>query len=211
MIPALRQRGFRLIWARTALQGLTPIFLAAALLILPSFSQGAEPSSSFSTYPSGPLTLLVGAPTGHQPDLIFRLMPEEAKEFARLPLLLRQTPGRSGMYALRDVAALPADGLNLASWALPEAALQKSLPGIPFDPDSSRPVTLLASVPVALWTEKESPLRNLEDLVRMARQGPEQVRIAGPARGSDAHITARLFDRAAGVRCICLLPGRARF
>jgi tripartite-type tricarboxylate transporter receptor subunit TctC len=81
----------------------------AGAVALVALTQGAEAQS----YPTQPITLVVGFPAGGPNDILGRLIAEWLSGRLGQPVVVENKPGSSGNIATEAVARAPADGYTL--------------------------------------------------------------------------------------------------
>jgi tripartite-type tricarboxylate transporter receptor subunit TctC len=62
------------------------------------------------------------------------------------------------------------------------------------------PVSLIALSPYVLVVHPSLPVRNVKDLVALAKKRPDQILYGSGGSGSSAHLSAELFNQMAGVK-----------
>jgi len=86
---------------------------------------------------------------------------------------------------------------------------------LPYDPVKDlAPVVLMVSAPIILVTSDKRPYKSLAEVVAAAKAKPGQLSYGSPGNGTVAHLTAELFQRAAGIQLTHIpykrLPGDDR-
>ena len=172
------------------------IFLIAALVVaLISLS-----SANAQTYPTKPITIVVGFGPGGNADIVARIVSQKMAENLGQSILIENKGGAGGLLASDSVAKAPADGyrLSLISGAFPAqaAALHK----LPFDPakDFSWVGTII-SYPLVVVVPSDSPFKTLEDLVKTAKSNPRKLNYPSPGNGSLFHLATEVFASSAGI------------
>lgn len=116
-------------------------------------------------------------------------------------IVLDARPGASGVIAAELVAKAPPDGYMLL---FATSALFSILPGLtptlPFDPIRSfAPITRLVSLNNALIVHPSLPVKNVGELIALAKRRPGQLNYASAGNGTTFHLAAEMFKSMAKV------------
>ena len=155
----------------------------AALTILVSATAQAQ------TYPTKPVSLVVGFAAGGSADILARLMAQKLTGPLGQQVIVENKPGAGGTIAASYVAAAPADGHTLLLVTSGHAGSGALYPKLGYDPlKSFAPVTKVGASPVVIVVKADSPLRSLQDVIAAARKSPGKLNYA--AGGGGATVTA---------------------
>ncbi|TWO65515.1 tripartite tricarboxylate transporter substrate binding protein [Caenimonas sedimenti] len=168
--------------------------LAATLALLPTLAlaQGA--------YPNKPIRIVVPFPPGGSTDLLARRLGEKLATAMGQPVVVENKPGAGGTTGADFVAKSAPDGYTLLMGVTGSNAIAASLyPKLPYDTlKDFAPVSQLVSAPLVLSVNAGSPIKSVRDYVAAARVKP--LSHGTPGNGTSMHLTAEMFDQAAGVR-----------
>jgi tripartite-type tricarboxylate transporter receptor subunit TctC len=158
-----------------------------------SFAQGA--------YPSRPIRMVVGFPPGGIADVLARIVgPEMQKEWGQ-PVIVDNRAGAGGVIGADFVAKSAPDGYTLLLAPGNHTINAAVLPKLPFDAVASfTPITLLASAPNMLVVRADSPVKNVNDFISMAKAKPGAVTYATSGIATTVHIAGELLANTAGVK-----------
>ena len=56
------------------------------------------------------------------------------------------------------------------------------------------PIALVASAPIVIAVNSSSPIKTLDDLIKLAKQKPESLQFGTAGNGTPGHLTAALFE-----------------
>jgi tripartite-type tricarboxylate transporter receptor subunit TctC len=168
-------------------------FLCAGLML--SGTAGAE------TYPSHPVKIVVPFPPGGSNDIIARILAQKLSEATSQQFFVENRGGAGGNIGAEAVAKASPDGYTLLVTAPPplttNIALYKSLP---FDPARDfAPVALLATVPIVLMVNPALPVKNVQELVALAKSKPGTLNFGSSGIGSTNHLAGELLKRMTGI------------
>lgn len=151
-------------------------------------------------YPARPIHLVVGFPSGSQPDIVARLLAERLAESLRRPVVVDNVPGSAGNIAADRVAKARPDGYTVGLLSQTHLVVNPSLYKLPYDAlRDFAPVTQLVSSPAMLVVHNALPAGGVEELVSLAKAHPGALTFASSGSGSGTHVAAELFKTTAGV------------
>jgi tripartite-type tricarboxylate transporter receptor subunit TctC len=164
----------------------------AVLVCGPVFAQG---------YPSHPVRIIVPFPAGGSNDIIARIVAQKLTERLGRSFLVENRGGAGGNIGAEAVATSEADGYTLLLTAPPPLTINKSLyKTLPFDPASSfAPVALIASVPIVLVVHPSLGVKNVAELVALAKAKPGKLNFGSSGIGSTNHLAGELLKTVAGI------------
>ena len=160
---------------------LTVSIVIAMLVVTLGVSQAAE-------YPDRPITIIVPFAVGGGSDILARLVQPYLKEALGAPaVIVENKPGGGGAVGVSTFARSRADGYTLLCQDFTAVVLTSMLVENPgFEMEDLIPVITVTYDPRYFFVRKESPYKDMNDLVEDARKRPGRVTIAVP-QGSGAH------------------------
>jgi len=168
--------------------------LAGALIALLAAAASAE------TYPSRPVTMMVGFPPGGPTDTLARLLAEGMQPSLGQPVVVETLSGASGTLASGRVAHAAPDGytIGIGQWSSHVAA-----PAIyPLDYDILRdiqPISLLAASPLWIVGKAALPPTTVTELIAWIKARSEPTTFGTVGVGSASHLCALYFAQKAGL------------
>jgi tripartite-type tricarboxylate transporter receptor subunit TctC len=175
----------------------TPTLIAAALAALVL----AQPATAQDAYPARPVKILVGANAGGGTDIIARMLAEKFAESLKQPFVVENRPGASNTIAADLTAKAPADGYTMLVATNTGQAIAPHMLKLAYDPLTQlAPVGLVVVVPNVLVVGDKVPVKDVKDLVALAKAKPGELRYASSGIGSTQHIAGEAFNQAAGVQ-----------
>lgn len=147
-----------------------------------------------------PIRILVGAPAGGTTDTMARTLAQAMGQQLGRVVVVENKPGAGGNLAADMVAKAPPDG-NTLLMSFTSHAINASLyPSLPFDPIKDfTPLTMVSTSPSVLVAHPSLPVKNVADLVKLAKEKPGQLNFAIGALGSSLHLAGDSFKMKAGV------------
>lgn len=152
-------------------------------------------------YPERPVKIVVPYPAGGSNDIIARVLAQKLGEKEGQSFIVENRAGASGNIGAEVVATSAADGYTLLITAPPplttNVALYKSLP---FDPATAfAPVALLATVPIVLMVHPSLPVKNVQELIALAKAKPGTLNFGSSGIGSTNHLAGELLKSMTGI------------
>ncbi|PBI87276.1 Tripartite tricarboxylate transporter family receptor [Variovorax boronicumulans] len=171
-------------------------FAAAALL--------ASAGAMADTYPSRPITLLVGFPAGGGADTVARIVGDKLGKLLGQPIVIDNKPGAGTTIASDQVARAAPDGYTLllgsANLYGSDKLLYKS---VKYDGARSFvPISRWSSAPMLLAVNKDVSAKTVQALIAEARQNPGKLAYSSSGAGVVTHLAGLSFEKAAGVQML---------
>jgi tripartite-type tricarboxylate transporter receptor subunit TctC len=173
-------------------------FLKFSVLgLLAAMSLGVAQAQTANTVP---VRILVGAPAGGTTDTMARTLAQALGQQLGRVVVVENKPGAGGNLAADMVAKAAPDG-NTLLMSFTSHAINASLyPSLPFDPIKDfTPLTMVSTSPSILVAHPGLPVKNVADLVKLAKEKPGQLNFAIGALGSSLHLAGDSFKMKAGV------------
>jgi tripartite-type tricarboxylate transporter receptor subunit TctC len=159
-------------------------------------------SAAAQGYPTKPIRMWVGFPPGGGSDALARLIGNALPEKLGQQVLVDNRPGANTIVATEYVKNQPADGYTLL-FVSASFAINPSLYKLPYDPDRDfAPITIAAIVPLLLITPKTLPVKDVKELVALARARPGKLDYASFGVGSAAHLAGELMQSMTGTQMV---------
>jgi tripartite-type tricarboxylate transporter receptor subunit TctC len=152
-------------------------------------------------YPSHPVKIVVPFPAGGSNDIIARILAQRLTERTGQPFLVENRGGAGGNIGADAVAGSDPDGYTLLLTAPPplttNVALYKNLK---YDPAKAfAPVSLIASVPIVLAVHPSLGVKNVSELVALAKAKPGTLNFGSSGNGSTNHLAGELLKSMTGI------------
>jgi tripartite-type tricarboxylate transporter receptor subunit TctC len=152
-------------------------------------------------YPAKPVRVVVPFAPGGGTDVIARHLASGMSESLKRQVLVDNRAGANGIVGTEIAARAPADGYTLLFVSSPHSVNPSMYARLPFDTlRDFAPVSLVALSPYVLVTHPSLPVRNVKELIALARKRPDQILYGSGGTGSSAHLSAELFNQMAGVK-----------
>ena len=175
------------------------VALAATLCAL-----SAAPDAFAQKFPSKPLRILVTIGPGSVGDIISRVMADPLSRQMGQPVVVDNRPGAGGNVAAEVAARSPADGYTLFLTTISTHGINPSLYAkLNFDPIKDfAPIILLATNPNMLVVHPSMPVKNVKDLIALARKRPGEITFSSAGSGTSQHMAGELFAMMSGTKLV---------
>lgn len=173
----------------------------AKVAIVSVLAQIAWTSTSAADYPTKPITLVVAFPPGGGADTQARLIAKGLTERLGKPVVVENRPGAGGAIATTAVARAAPDGYTLLIGSSSTLVLEPILrphPGFDAGRDFA-PISMTAEMPLLLSASPSLGVKNVSDLLALARQRPGQLTYASFGAGTTAHLAGEMLKASAHV------------
>jgi tripartite-type tricarboxylate transporter receptor subunit TctC len=176
--------------------GTTPVARAVFPLLLAGFALTAAAQAP---YPNHLVRAIVPYTPGSSADLIARNLGPRLSESWKVPFVVDNRAGASGIIGVQAVVAAPGDGYTVLIVA-DNFASAASVRRNSYDPvNDLDPVILLARGDYALMASASFQAKSVAELVGIARANPGKVYYASPGSGLPAHLMMEVFKSAVGI------------
>lgn len=147
-----------------------------------------------STFPTQPITLLVGTPAGGAVDVYARIVADGLTAELGQPVLVENRSGANGNIAAQNVLQKPADGHTL--WVGTQAMVEinpAAFQHMPWQPADFTPVIRGIQAPLVLVTHPSVPARTLAELLDWLKANPG-MGYASFSPGTPSHFLGYQFS-----------------
>src|SRR3954464_1783453 len=157
-------------------------------------------------YPNKPIRVIVPSPPGGPPDLIIRMLMPKLSAGLGQPLVIDNRAGAGGIVGSAVVAKSPPDGYT---WLFTTASHTNTPPfnkNVPFDPvrDFSHVSLVAQNFGQALIVPPNSPAKNVQELIALARQRPGKLNYGSAGIGTASHIPAEVMKSMTGTDIVAV-------
>ena len=152
-------------------------------------------------WPARPIRVIVPNPAGGTADNLPRMLSEALSQRLSQPVVVENRPGAAGNIGAEYVYNAEPDGYTWLAAPPPALTVNPSLyPKLNHDPSKFAPITVMATVPNALFVHPSLPVNTLQEFLAYAKAHPDRLSYASQGNGSTAHLTAELFKLKTGLK-----------
>ncbi|MCX7136908.1 MAG: tripartite tricarboxylate transporter substrate binding protein [Proteobacteria bacterium] len=163
---------------------------------------GAATAAFGQAYPSKPIRIVAPFAPGGGTDLIARVAAQKMTESLGQQAVVDNRPGAGGVLGAEIGAKSPPDGYTFTLIA-GSYAVNPSLFKLNFDPiNDITPVIQLSQGPFLVVVHPSLPVKNIKELIALAKAKPGQLTFASSGAGSITQLATELFADMAGIKMI---------
>jgi tripartite-type tricarboxylate transporter receptor subunit TctC len=161
----------------------------ASLLVATGFGASAQDA-----YPSKPVRIVVPYAAAGPADLIARQVAEKLGPRLGQTVVVENRPGAGGHLGGEQVARGAADGYTLVLTTIAHNGATRLYRNLRYDPSTELvPVVLLAESPSVLLVNQDVPVKDVKELLALARSKPGALSYGTAGNGSAMHMAAELM------------------
>jgi tripartite-type tricarboxylate transporter receptor subunit TctC len=151
-------------------------------------------------YPTKPIRFVIPFPPGGGTDILGRALAPKVSEGLGQQMVVENRGGAGGNIGSEYVAKAAPDGYTVLLGANTLAINATLYAKLGFDPlKDFAAVTMLAVGPMVLVAHPSVPVKNVRELVALAKRDASKLNFSSPGNGTPHHIAGALFNRMAGV------------
>ena len=174
------------------------VFLSAVVVFL-----FAATVANAQEFPVRAVRIIVPSSPGGGTDILARQLAAKLTERWGQQVVADNRPGAGQMIGISLVAKSPPDGYTVVMTATPLALNTALYKKVPYDPIRDfAPVTQVAAMPNLLVAHPALPVRNVKQLIALAKSRPGEVAYASSGFGTGPHLSMELFNYMTGIRVL---------
>jgi len=171
-----------------------------ALLAAAAMSSG---SAMAQAWPSKPISLIVPFPAGGTTDVLARAVGQELSKSLGQPVLVESKPGAGATVGADFVAKAKPDGYTLLMGAVHHTIASSVYKKLPYDFQKDLlPITTVALVPNLLVVNPAMPVKNVSELLALAKASPGKFTYGSAGNGTAHHLIGAQFEAMGGVQLL---------
>lgn len=173
--------------------------LFSVLLVVLAFPVTAQ------DYPSKIVRIIVPFPAGGSTDVLARMVAQKLNESHGQNFIVEDRPGATGTIAGAFVAKSPPDGYTLIMHSVSTYTAGFLYRKLSYDAAKAfTPIINCVVNPFILVSASSLPVKNVAELVALARRRPNELTFSTVGMGSGAHLAAEMFNSAAGIKTVAV-------
>ena len=164
------------------------------LVLIVAITACASAQAQAPAYPTKPIRFIVGFTPGGATDLVARTISQKLGEALGQPVVVDNRPGAASNIAAELVATSPKDGHTLFLGTVSTSINPTLYKKLAYDPVRDfAPITQVTSTPFIVAVHPSLPVRNVKDLIALAKASPGKLAYASAGSGSGAHLFTEMF------------------
>jgi len=185
----------------------TPQMLATLLAAIPAL---ASAQTTAQGYPAKQLRMVVGFPPAGPIDIVARMIMGKYGEAMGQSFIIDNRGGAGGTIGVDHVAKAAPDGYSLVLSSTSLAIYPHVYLKLPFDPFRDlAPVSVVTTTPELLTVHPSLPVKNIKELIALAKARPGQLNAASTGNGGLPHLVIELFKTETGTNIVHVPYGGA--
>jgi tripartite-type tricarboxylate transporter receptor subunit TctC len=152
-------------------------------------------------FPSRPIRIIVPTAPSGAGDLVAREMGARLSQTLRVPIVIENKPGASGVIGTDFVAHATPDGYTLLlATSATHVISSQVIARLPYDPlGDFAPVIAIGYATSVLVVSSSLPVSSVRELIAYAQERPGQLNYASSGVGSANHIDTEAFSALTGI------------
>jgi len=154
-------------------------------------------------YPVKPVRFINPVAPGGNQDITARAIAEQLARGLGQPVVVESRPGVSGTVGTRYVKAAAPDGYTLLTISNTFARTPAVMSDAGYDAlKDFVAISQTADVPLVLVVNPALPVKNVSELIALAKRRPGEITAASSGVGSTGHVATEMFSRRAGIKML---------
>jgi len=179
-------------------ESVTRIFVRIFLIVA---GLGSVTAGHAQKYPERPIRVIVPFEIGGTSDLLGRVVAGKLSEVLGQTAVVDNRGGAGGTLGAALAAQAPADGYTLLVPHVGLAVNETLYPNRPYNAVRDlAPVSMLGGSPNSVVVKNALPVKNMRDLIALAKKEPGKIIYASAGIGSAAHLAMALLEHSADIK-----------
>jgi tripartite-type tricarboxylate transporter receptor subunit TctC len=177
------------------------VFMRALCVLLTGLSLLLRPAlAAAEDFPNKSIRLIVPFPAGGPNDIIARVIGQRMSELIKQPVVIDNRGGQGGVLGTEALAKAAPDGYTIAISSAGALAISPSMEKVAYDTAKDlAAVTLVAKVPEMLVVASNVPVKDMKELIALAKAQPGKLNFASSGPGSLPHLAGELLKLTAHI------------
>ena len=172
-----------------------------ARVLLSSLALVATQAFAQAPYPSKPIRLVAPFPPGGTTDVLSRIVAQKLGDALQRQVVVDNRPGAGGNLGHEVASKTTPDGYTILMSSNAQLVANPHLyKRLGFDPlNDFAPIALVARAGQVLAVHPSVPVRNVKELVALAKTRPGKLNFGSGGRGTPAHVAGEIFKTATAI------------
>ncbi len=155
----------------------------------------SKTTTAIRSYPDKPITVIVPFSAGGGLDLLARTLEKLAPKYLGQPLVVVNKTGGAGTIGWNELVNASPDGYTLGISAV-DVLIQPLYGSTKYHyPTALEPIVQVSTLPFIMVVPAKQPWKDVDDLIRYAKEHPGQLKFGHVGIGSPAHILGETFAK----------------
>ena len=157
-------------------------------------------SATAADFPARPVRIIIGFPPGGATDLVARLLTPKLSEAFKQQVIVDNRPGANGALASELTAKAAPDGYTVHLGTLAALVITPAITKVSYDPFKDfSPIGRTVSLQNIFIAHPTLPVKNISELVALAKTRPGKLNFASSGTGSTGHLSGELLKTMANI------------
>lgn len=166
---------------------------------LTSIATGARAQS----YPGHPVRIISAFSAGGSNDVIARIISPKLTELLGQQFIVENRPGAGGIVGTEIAARAAPDGYTLTIATVATHAIDVVIHKPPYDPVKDfAPIGMIGSSPYIVIVHPSLPVRNIKQLIALAKSRPGQIEFGSGGVGTPGHLAGEMLNTMTGIKLV---------
>lgn len=170
-----------------------------ALLLFVTLLPTTGWSQQAGSWPSKPVRLIVPAAAGGPTDIVARVVAAELSNSLGQQVWVENRVGAGHLIGMTAGAQAESDGYTFLVVTTPYVVMPWLQKKMPYETKDLQPVIWMTSSPFVLVVPPTLPVKNVQELVALAKAKPNELNMASAGPTTGPHLTGELFRLSAGI------------
>lgn len=177
--------------------------LLQAAAIVFAVSGGSISGAMAQAYPTKPIRILNPASPGGNSEVFFRLLQKDMSEAIGQNFVMDYRPGAGGTIGGDIIARSAPDGYTTGLVAASFVINPSTYKNLPFDTIKDfTGLGIIVDVPSGLVVHPSLPVKNVKELIALAKSHPNQIFYSSSGRGGIGHLAGEMLNSAAKIKLV---------
>ena len=176
---------------------------SASRLIVTLLLAASASAAMAQAWPAKPVRFVVPYPPGGSNDVLTRITAQAMAPGLGQQILIDNRSGAGGMIGADHVAKSAPDGYSIVNVQASFTANAALRPKMAYDPMADFAyIGMMARGPLLAVVHPSLPVKNIRDLIALAKAKPGQINYGSTGTGGHNHMATELFRRMAGINIV---------
>lgn len=159
--------------------------------------------ASAQPYPNKPVRIISAFAAGGTNDVIARTIAPKLSEHFGQQFIVENRPGGGGVIGTEIAAKSPADGYTLTIATTTTHVIAAAMRKLPYDPVKDfSPISIIGATPYVIVVHPSMPVKNVKDLIAVAKSRPNQVEFGSGGVGTPGHLAGAMLNTMTGIKML---------
>lgn len=174
--------------------------LLSKSIILASLFFASAIAAVATDFPTKSMTYILPFNAGGESDVSARYQQAEWANVTGKSVVIQYQPGAGGAKAWSQLNHIVGDGYTIMGINLPHTVLQPLAGNVGYKTEDLTPVHYFHYTPNAIFVNKDSKFKTLQELIEHAKKNPAMVTFAGSGSNSSNNLAAIKLNKLAGIK-----------